>query len=393
MNSQAGKGRGRGLGKGNHPSRFPTSPAKTRVTSTGAAKGGPAHGTRIQPGQCLICRQMGHLARDCPNRGTRDDFGINLKRAFGSFVVMTGDNDISSLVLTTTPQQEVEQYSDFTMSHVPVAIWLSLLVFVEQFLFHWCHRPALSSAKHRCSVGTETEPESIPPPPPPPTQQRTPRTVLITENVMKSTKVFHSSTVSSTLNRSMKVTSFRQCTQCPSPSVGVFAEWAAFAVEDVKGYALLDTGASRSVGGYMMVQYVIDCLSRDTAPPWLESADPAVSFTFAGGEKAHSETRIWLPLPGTRHERFAVHIVPSEVTPILLGLDMLREFGLVINTDSAHCYSTKLRCRIPVAVLPSGHLALALTPSGRFETTGETTTLVEETDADMTAAVQEDLLE
>ena len=62
----------------------------------------------------------------------------------------------------------------------------------------------------------------------------------------------------------------------------------------------------------MMVQYVIDCLSKNTAPPWLESADPAVSFTFAGGEKAHSESRIWLPLPGTKHERFAVHIVPSE---------------------------------------------------------------------------------
>ena len=123
----------------------------------------------------------------------------------------------------------------------------------------------------------------------------------------------------------------------------------------------------------MMVQHVIDCLSRNTAPPWLESAEPAVSFTFAGGEKAHSETRIWLPLPGTRHERFAVHIVLREVTPILLGLDMLREFGLVINADSAHCFSTKLRCH--------------------FETTGETTTLVKETDADMTAAVQEDLLE
>ena len=88
-----------------------------------------------------------------------------------------------------------------------------------------------------------------------------------------------------------------------------------------------------------------------------------------------------------------MHIVPSEVTPILLGLDMLREFGLVINADSAHCYRMKLRCRIPVTVLPSGHLALALTPSGSFETTGETKTLVKETAADMTAAVQEDFLE
>ena len=92
-------------------------------------------------------------------------------------------------------------------------------------------------------------------------------------------------------------------------------------------------------------------------------------------------------------ERFAMHIVPSEVTSILLGLDMLREFGLVINTDTAHCYSAKLRCRFPVTVLPSGHLALAWTPSGSFVTTGETTTLVEETTADMTAAVQEDIPE
>ena len=164
MNSQEGKGRGRGLGKGKTPqdSRRP-SPAKSRATSTGAAKGGPAHGPRIQPGQCLLCRQMGHLARDCPNRGTHDDSGINLDRAFGSFVGMTGDRDVSSPVLTTTSQQEIVQYSDFNMSHVPVVIWLSLLVFVEQFLFLLCHQPALSSAKHDCSVGTQTEPESIPP--------------------------------------------------------------------------------------------------------------------------------------------------------------------------------------------------------------------------------------
>ena len=129
------------------------------MTLTGAEKGGPAHGTRIQPGQCLLCRQMGHLARDCPNRGTHDDSGINLKRAFGSFVGMSGDRDVSSLVLTTTPQQEIVRYSDINMSHVPVVIWLILLVFVEQFLFLWCHRPALSSAKHDCSVGTQTEPE------------------------------------------------------------------------------------------------------------------------------------------------------------------------------------------------------------------------------------------
>ena len=150
MNSQTGKGRGRGLGKLKPPrdSRRP-SPAKSRVTLTGTAKGGPTHGTRIQPGQCLLCRQMGHLARDCPNRGTRDDCGINLKRPFGSFVGMTGDRDVSLSVLTTTPQQEIVQYSDFNMSHVPVVIWLSLLVFVEQFLFRLVSSACVVKCKTR----------------------------------------------------------------------------------------------------------------------------------------------------------------------------------------------------------------------------------------------------
>ena len=121
-------------------------------------------------------------------------------------------------------------------------------------------------------------------------------------------------------------------------------------MEDVKGYALLDTGASRSVGGYAMVQYVIDCLSRNTAPTWLESADPAVSFTSAGGEKAHSETLIWLPLPGTRQECFAVHVVPSEATPILLVPDMLREFGIVINVERKVAVSHSSDCA-PVRTL------------------------------------------
>ena len=132
---------------------------------------------------------MGHLARDCPNRGTRDDSGINLKRAFGSFVVMTGDRDVSSLVLTTTPQQEIVQYSDFNMSHVPVVIWLTLLVSVEQFLCLWCHQPCVVKCKARLFCwdldGTTVIFHVL--------LQRSnapPRTVLITENGMKSDQGF-----------------------------------------------------------------------------------------------------------------------------------------------------------------------------------------------------------
>ena len=148
--------------------------------------------------------------------GTRDDSGINLKRAFGSFVGMTGDRDVSLPVLTTTPQQEIVQYSDFNMSHIPVVILAesfglcgTVSFFVGVISLHCQLQNTVvllglrrNHSQFRSNAHLET--------------------VLITKNGMKSTKVFHSSTVCSTSNRSMTVTSFRQCTQCPSPSVGVF---------------------------------------------------------------------------------------------------------------------------------------------------------------------------
>ena len=149
------------------------------MTPTGASKGGPAHGTRIQPGQCLLFRQMGHLAWDCPNRGTRDDSGINLKRAFGSFVEMTGDRCFfaSSHDDFTAINRAIFRFQHVLRTRCNLdesfwSLWNSSCPF-------WCHQPALSSAKHGCSVGTQTEPELIPPPSS--TQQRSTRTVLITE--------------------------------------------------------------------------------------------------------------------------------------------------------------------------------------------------------------------
>ena len=63
---------------------------------------------------------------------------------------MTGDRDASSLILTTTPQQEIVQYSDFNVSHVARCnLADSFGHLVEQFLFLWCRRPALSKYETR----------------------------------------------------------------------------------------------------------------------------------------------------------------------------------------------------------------------------------------------------
>ena len=93
------KSHDRGKNKGNSKpySRRP-SPAKSRQTS----RGGVAHGPRVpvKSGQSMLCRQMGHCARDCPNGGSRDENHTNLKRAFGSFVGVVHDQ---STTLITKP--------------------------------------------------------------------------------------------------------------------------------------------------------------------------------------------------------------------------------------------------------------------------------------------------
>ena len=97
---------------------------------------------------------MGHLAVN------RIDDSESINVLLAALWRMTGDRDVSLPVLTTTPQQEIVQ-ENFNMSHV-VVIWLSLLVFVEQFFFGWCHRTdVVERAKHGCSVGTQTEPQNF----------------------------------------------------------------------------------------------------------------------------------------------------------------------------------------------------------------------------------------
>ena len=102
-----------------------------------------------------------------------------------------------------------------------------------------------------------------------------------------------------------------------------FAEWAAFDVEDVQGLALLDTGASRTVGGYTMFQHVIGSLLLQPTLTWMDLAETAVKFTFAGGETS----TIWDEKCGfscqEQTQNSSVYVVPSKATPILFGLGII----------------------------------------------------------------------
>ena len=56
-----------------------------------------------------------------------------------------------------------------------------------------------------------------------------------------------------------------------------------------------------------------------------------------------------------------IQTVRNRETPLLLGADTLRRFGMVVDYAHNQVYSYRLGKEIPVVTLPSGHLAIHLT--------------------------------
>ena len=198
-------------------------------------------GARIQPGQCLLCRQMGHLARDCPS--VRQLRGDDRRRR----CIFAGSHDDS----TTGSRARLRLHHvlraccslavslDHLGATAPPLVSSARAIKGKTRLFCWDADGTRASPTSLSNTATNTTDSA---------DHR--EQYEVNQDLSLLTSMQHLESFDEGC-RSAKVASFRQCTQCPSPSVGVFAEWAAFAVEDVKGYALLDTGGSRSVGGYM----------------------------------------------------------------------------------------------------------------------------------------------
>ena len=54
--------------------------------------------------------------------------------------------------------------------------------------------------------------------------------------------------------------------------------------------------------------------------------------------------------------------MPNTKTPVLIGTEMLRYYGLVLDYQHDTVYSHRLQQMIPAVRLPGGHLAIQLLP-------------------------------
>ena len=133
-------------------------------------------------------------------------------------------------------------------------------------------------------------------------------------------------------------------------------DFVVFSIKSSEGFAILDGGATKTVSGFLSVRPVADQYEDTT----IETTD--VGFTFAGGETETASLKICIP-----HAEFpqgiSVNVVSNESTPFPIGLDVLCEYGLVLDYHYNRVYSHILKRCLSCALLPTKHLALEMMPS------------------------------
>ena len=130
--------------------------------------------------------------------------------------------------------------------------------------------------------------------------------------------------------------------------------------EENKEYGILDGGAVSSCASYEIIQMIADewePLGRTT------SVEPngGRRFVFGGGERTSSSRKAVAPndyLP----DGLGINVVGNPNTPLLLGLDTIRQYGLVLDYYHDTAYSHILERYIPSEVLSSEHMAVRVLP-------------------------------
>ena len=125
--------------------------------------------TYNQVNACSVVR-MGHLARDCLNRGMRDDSGINLKPAIrqlcgnGRRCIFVGFHEAGYHDDSTTRSRARLgiHYVSRARCNLSVLLWS----FWNDYYSTGYLGPVRSKIGHSCFIGTQTEQESAPPPSP-----------------------------------------------------------------------------------------------------------------------------------------------------------------------------------------------------------------------------------
>ena len=98
--------------------------SKKRPTGVGATRGGPHYAPRLRRDQCMLCRQAGHRASECPNKKKPGN------RAFGTYALGCAVCDsqcYGATVEEIEQDQDEEDIADFVASSIKSLEWFAIL--------------------------------------------------------------------------------------------------------------------------------------------------------------------------------------------------------------------------------------------------------------------------
>ena len=132
-------------------------------------------------------------------------------------------------------------------------------------------------------------------------------------------------------------------------------DFVAFSIKSLEGFAILDGGATKTVFGFMSVQPV--------RAPRLRRQMLALRSLAAKRRRRTRKSAYHMLSHAEFPQEISVNVVSNESTPFLIGLDVLRQYGLVIDYHCNRVFSHILKRYLPCAFLPTRHLALEMLPS------------------------------
>ena len=145
-----------------------------------------------------------------------------------------------------------------------------------------------------------------------------------------------------------------------------FAVGNFFVAEDIYGYAIVDTGATKSMTSFKQMEWLQEYLCGMCGEDVMGRAPANVRFHFAGGGESTQRAG----MIGVSHELglegdegyiwFAA--MPNTSSPTLLGLDWMEAASFNVNSIEGILENRAERIEIPLHRLPTGHWGLPLVP-------------------------------
>ena len=136
-----------------------------------------------------------------------------------------------------------------------------------------------------------------------------------------------------------------------------------FAEAELKGYAIVDTGATKSMSGLNLLLHVQEEFIGAFGEDHL-SIDPTrrTRFTYANGESGNSFGRVGIPhrLALDEQDQMIWFTAVGTPSPMLLGLDWLEQAQAAVDTATGLMTFADGTAPEQLVRLSTGHWALSL---------------------------------